>query len=116
MVLIGDHCQLGPVVLSKKAAAAGLSTSLFSRLLSLGHRPLRLKVQYRMHPALSRFPSYFFYDGELQDGVTAKDRTYVHPAGSEASQKFPWPSEERPMFFYHSTGQFKESPFTEILM
>ncbi|PFH31973.1 RNA helicase (UPF2 interacting domain) protein [Besnoitia besnoiti] len=102
VVLIGDHCQLGPVVLSKKAAAAGLATSLFSRLLALGHRPLRLKVQYRMHPALSFFPSYFFYEGELQNGVTMKDRTYVHRGPGD--HRFPWPSEERPMFFYHSTA------------
>ncbi|CBZ51254.1 putative regulator of nonsense transcripts UPF1 [Neospora caninum Liverpool] len=102
VVLIGDHCQLGPVVLSKKAAAAGLATSLFSRLLALGHRPLRLKVQYRMHPALSFFPSYFFYEGELQNGVTMTERTYFHRGPGE--HRFPWPSEERPMFFYHSTA------------
>ncbi|KFH05858.1 RNA helicase (UPF2 interacting domain) protein [Toxoplasma gondii MAS] len=102
VVLIGDHCQLGPVVLSKKAAAAGLATSLFSRLLALGHRPLRLKVQYRMHPALSFFPSYFFYEGELQNGVTMTERTYFHQGPGD--HRFPWPNEERPMFFYHSTA------------
>jgi hypothetical protein len=70
MILVGDHCQLGPVVMCKKAARAGLSQSLFERLVVLGIRPIRLQVQYRMHPALSSFPSNIFYEGSLQNGVT----------------------------------------------
>ena len=57
VVLVGDHCQLGPVVMSKVAAKAGLTRSLFERLVLLEIRPIRLQVQYRMHPALSEFPS-----------------------------------------------------------
>lgn len=57
----------------KKAAKAGLSQSLFERLVVLGIRPIRLQVQYRMHPALSAFPSNIFYEGSLQNGVTAGD-------------------------------------------
>ena len=34
VILVGDHCQLGPVVMCKKAAAAGLSQSLFERLVT----------------------------------------------------------------------------------
>ena len=71
LILVGDHCQLGPVVMCKKAARAGLSQSLFERLVVLGIRPIRLQVQYRMHPALSNFPSNIFYEGSLQNGVTA---------------------------------------------
>lgn len=73
LILVGDHCQLGPVVMCKKAARAGLSQSLFERLVVLGIRPIRLQVQYRMHPALSSFPSNIFYEGSLQNGVTAGD-------------------------------------------
>ena len=51
-------------------SSAGLSQSLFERLVVLGIRPIRLQVQYRMHPALSEFPSNLFYDGTLQNGVT----------------------------------------------
>jgi len=47
LILVGDHCQLGPVVMCKKAARAGLSQSLFERLVVLGIRPIRLQVQYR---------------------------------------------------------------------
>ena len=57
LVLVGDHCQLGPVVMCKKAAKAGLTQSLFERLVLLGIRPIRLQVQYRMHPSLSEFAS-----------------------------------------------------------
>ena len=35
LILIGDHCQLGPIVLSKQAENAGLGQSLFERLLIL---------------------------------------------------------------------------------
>ena len=65
VILVGDHCQLGPVIMCKKAAKAGLNQSLFERLVCLGLRPIRLQVQYRMHPALSNFPSMTFYEGSL---------------------------------------------------
>ncbi len=63
IVFVGDHCQLGPVVMCKKAAAAGLVQSLFERLIRAGVKPIRLQVQYRMHPCLSEFPSVMFYEG-----------------------------------------------------
>ena len=98
VVFVGDHCQLGPVVMCKKAAKAGLSQSLFERLVHLGIRPIRLQVQYRMHPCLSEFPSNTFYEGTLQNGVTMEERT-------QKGLDFPWPSDTRPMFFYNCIGQ-----------
>lgn len=98
LILVGDHCQLGPVVMCKKAARAGLSQSLFERLVVLGIRPFRLEVQYRMHPELSRFPSNFFYEGSLQNGVSAEERRLV-------KIDFPWPIVDKPMFFYVTQGQ-----------
>eukprot|EP00929_Paragymnodinium_shiwhaense_P006777 TRINITY_DN110736_c0_g1_i1.p1 TRINITY_DN110736_c0_g1~~TRINITY_DN110736_c0_g1_i1.p1 ORF type:complete len:1081 (+),score=275.32 TRINITY_DN110736_c0_g1_i1:128-3370(+) len=97
IVLVGDHCQLGPVIMCKKAAKAGLHQSLFERLIFLGIRPVRLEVQYRMHPCLSEFPSQSFYDGSLQNGVTLNERLY-------AGIDFPWPRPDMPMYFYNSTG------------
>ncbi|CAH8433276.1 unnamed protein product [Schistosoma rodhaini] len=97
VVLVGDHCQLGPVITCKKAASAGLTQSLFERFVLLGIRPIRLQVQYRMHPALSAFPSNVFYEGSLQNGVTAEDRC--------KKIDFPWPNPDRPMFFYCTSGQ-----------
>ncbi|XP_070541842.1 regulator of nonsense transcripts 1-like [Ptychodera flava] len=98
LILVGDHCQLGPVVMCKKAARAGLSQSLFERLVVLGIRPIRLQVQYRMHPTLSSFPSNIFYEGSLQNGVTPAERT-------NKALDFPWPQADKPMFFYATTGQ-----------
>jgi len=97
IILVGDHCQLGPVIMCKKAAKAGLHQSLFERLIFLGVRPVRLEVQYRMHPCLSEFPSQSFYDGSLQNGVTLNERLY-------AGIDFPWPRPDMPMYFYNSTG------------
>lgn len=97
VVMVGDHCQLGPVVMNKKAAAAGLNQSLFDRLLKLDHRPFRLRVQYRMHPCLSEFPSNTFYDGELQNGVGTAERQLT-------SVDFPWPNPNKPTFFYICLG------------
>lgn len=93
LVLVGDHCQLGPVVLCKKAGVAGLGRSLVERLVLLGNRPMRLQVQYRMHPALSAFPSNVFYEGSLQNGVTEADRVLRN-----INWRFPTP--ERPMMFW----------------
>nr|GMD82330.1 regulator of nonsense transcripts 1 homolog [Ipomoea batatas] len=98
VVLVGDHCQLGPVIMCKKAARAGLAQSLFERLVLLGVKPIRLQVQYRMHPALSEFPSNNFYEGTLQNGVTINER-------QSSGIDFPWPVPNRPMFFYVQMGQ-----------
>nr|PNR29132.1 hypothetical protein PHYPA_027824 [Physcomitrium patens] len=98
LVLVGDHCQLGPVIMCKKAARAGLAQSLFERLVLLGVKPIRLQVQYRMHPSLSEFPSNSFYEGTLQNGVTTSDRML-------SQIDFPWPVPNRPMFFYVQMGQ-----------
>ena len=47
LVMVGDHHQLRPVVTCKKAAKAGLTQSLFERLVNTGIKPERLAVQYR---------------------------------------------------------------------
>lgn len=95
-VLVGDHCQLGPVIVNKKAADAGLCQSLFERLMLLGIKPIRLAVQYRMHPALSAFPSNMFYEGALQNGVSAAER--IH------SVSLPWPNPDTPLMFWSQLG------------
>jgi len=96
-VFVGDHCQLGPVILNKKAAKAGLCQSMFERLMLLGVRPIRLAVQYRMHPSLSSFPSNTFYEGALQNGVSAAERAALGVA-------FPWPSPACPLMFWVHLG------------
>ena len=82
-VLVGDHKQLGPVVQSRAAADAGAAVSLFERLVLCGYPVWPLRRQYRMHPLISAFPNAMFYDGLLEDGVTAEDRRGVpFPGGN----------------------------------
>ncbi|KAI9680629.1 MAG: hypothetical protein M1817_004069 [Caeruleum heppii] len=97
VVLVGDHQQLGPVIMNKKAAKAGLNQSLFERLVILGCAPIRLNVQYRMHPCLSDFPSNMFYEGSLQNGVTMQQRI-------RTDVDFPWPVVDAPMMFWSNLG------------
>lgn len=97
VVLVGDHQQLGPVIMNKKAAKAGLHQSLFDRLIILGAHPIRLNVQYRMHPCLSKFPSNMFYEGTLQNGVTEAERLLP-------GVDFPWPVSHNPMMFWSNLG------------
>jgi regulator of nonsense transcripts 1 len=104
VVFVGDHCQLGPVVMCKAAAKAGLTQSLFERLVLIGTRPIRLQVQYRMHPALSEFPSNMFYEGSLQNGVTEADRQLLNEPGFTGKEDFDWPVPSKPMFFYSING------------
>lgn len=96
-VLVGDHKQLGPVIMNKKAAKAGLNQSLFERLVNLRLQPIRLNIQYRMHPCLSEFPSNMFYDGSLQNGVTHANRL-------RRDVDFPWPVADMPMMFWSNLG------------
>lgn len=98
VVFVGDHQQLGPVILNSKAADAGLNKSLFERLILIGHVPIRLTVQYRMHPSLSEFPSNMFYEGSLQNGVTTASRVLKYV-------DFPWPQPQHPMLFWSNLGQ-----------
>lgn len=97
-VLVGDHKQLGPVIMNKKAARAGLHQSLFERLVLLGLAPIRLNIQYRMHPCLSEFPSNMYYEGCLQNGVTTHERL-------RKDVDFPWPISDTPMMFWSNLGQ-----------
>lgn len=96
LVLVGDHQQLPPTVLSRRAEKGGLNRSLFDRLIACGLRSNLLTTQYRMHPILREFPSARFYENRLEDGCTADQRP--PPAG------FLWPDWDRPMAFVPVEG------------
>ncbi|KAL6652887.1 hypothetical protein ACP70R_011812 [Stipagrostis hirtigluma subsp. patula] len=66
--LVGDPVQLPATVISSTAQKLGYGTSLFKRFQSAGFPVQMLKIQYRMHPEISIFPSKEFYEGILQDG------------------------------------------------
>lgn len=74
MILVGDHKQLQPTVMSPLASHTMYNRSLFERMADLGVKPYLLDIQYRMHPELSRFSSEFFYEGKIKDGQ-CKDKS-----------------------------------------
>ena len=96
LVLVGDHCQLPPTVLSTRAEEEGHGVPLFSRMVACGVPPFMLDTQYRMHPCIAMFPSDLFYGGKLLNGVTAPERRPL--AG------FPWPREEFPVAYVPVKG------------
>ncbi|SCU98607.1 LADA_0H14224g1_1 [Lachancea dasiensis] len=66
-IMVGDPNQLPPTVLSGAASNFKYNQSLFVRM-EKKSSPHLLNVQYRMHPAISKFPSTEFYKGKLSDG------------------------------------------------
>ena len=78
--------QLPPTVLSDEADFNGLGTSMFARLVrKAGMDPCMLKLQYRMHESICKWPSDEFYDGKLRSRDCVRMRDPV--------QGFPWPSD-----------------------
>lgn len=101
LVLVGDHCQLRPTVMSREAEMKGLCIPLFTRMVMQGVEPYMLDTQYRMHPAISEFPADFIYAGRLQTGVRAADRPTVNG--------FQWPRPDVPVAFTNcSSPECKE--------
>jgi len=66
-VLAGDHLQLPPTVVSRKAERDGLAVTLFERLIErYGDTITRmLNVQYRMHETIMNWSSEALYDGKI---------------------------------------------------
>ena len=50
-----------------------------------------------MHPVLSAFPSKYFYEGKLIDGIT--------PASRLIPKGFSWPQAHIPLAFVHVVGK-----------
>lgn len=71
-IMVGDPNQLPPTVLSGAASDMKYNQSLFVRM-QKNCSPYLLDVQYRMHPAISKFPSLEFYKGKLQDGTHVQE-------------------------------------------
>jgi superfamily I DNA and/or RNA helicase len=61
VILVGDQNQLPATTHSENADTTKFSRSLFERLLLAGYEKTMMKVQYRMHPLISCFPSKTFY-------------------------------------------------------
>ena len=86
-LFVGDEHQL-----SSFNDIPQLELSLFERVLRNGtYGPAEhLDTQYRMHPAISAFPISEFYENNLRDGVTCRDKS--------------WPGVKYPLFFLNCSG------------
>lgn len=96
LILVGDHKQLPPTVISNTAEAGGLGQSLFERLHKCAIPAQMLTTQYRMHPSIREFPSARFYENQLEDGCTKEQRPA--PAG------LLWPDWDHPVAFIPVDG------------
>jgi predicted DNA helicase len=114
-VLAGDQNQLPPTVISMEASRGGLSRTLYERLLDAHGSDIStmLRVQYRMHADIMRFPNDQLYGGRLiahesvaahllkeLSGVAATERTsapllFVDSAGKGWTEESPDESESR---------------------
>ncbi len=70
LVLLGDHKQLPPTVISQEAEENGFSISLLERLADrYGDGALSmLTTQYRMNESIMKYPNEQFYNGQLVAG------------------------------------------------
>ncbi|MBK8291954.1 MAG: AAA family ATPase [Flammeovirgaceae bacterium] len=73
VILAGDHWQLPPTIKSIAAASAGLSKTLFEKgILKHPEKANMLQVQYRMHDAIMKFSSRYFYKDNLVAHTSVK--------------------------------------------
>jgi ATP-dependent RNA/DNA helicase IGHMBP2 len=73
VILAGDHWQLPPTIKSIAAASAGLSKTLFEKgILKHPEKATMLQVQYRMHDAIMKFSSRYFYKDNLVAHTSVK--------------------------------------------
>ena len=104
LVMIGDPKQLGPHILDNETnqtivglpGLKDLSTTIFHRFYETGVIPniCFLDTQHRMHEAIMKFPSEWFYDNKLHSGVS----------GGRAKVNFPWPKKNVPLCFVDISG------------
>ena len=100
-LLVGDPLQLPPVTrfasvaeryvateppqskcgdhIDQPKGSEGINRAMFVRLRDSGSVTQMLRTQYRLHPMLSAIPNELFYEGQLNDGVTAQDREPLVP-------------------------------------
>jgi hypothetical protein len=107
LIIVGDQCQLEPMVKSDFAKANQLGRSLFNRLYKQRHSATMLNIQHRMHPFICEFPSAAFYGARLLTGVNASDRA--------PSQFWEWPSSGKPVCFVDVHDGVEDSSGDQIV-
>lgn len=88
VILVGDHKQLSPVIDREALEYTGeritekeIQDVGFGKLFEMlpDEHKETLSTQYRMHPCIGDLISILFYDGKVQSGVSARDRTVELP-------------------------------------
>ena len=71
-VLVGDHMQLPPIIVSK--ANLEVHESLFEKLIrSYPDRGVMLNIQYRSNEKIAKWPSYYIYNSKLKTANSVKN-------------------------------------------
>ena len=86
-VLVGDPQQLPPTLLSRSAAAEGLSVSLMETAQTAQPRAhTLLTTQWRMHASIAQWSSTTFYDAQLGTHPNVAERTLADVSGVERTE------------------------------
>ncbi len=98
VILAGDHCQLPPTVKCIEAIRGGLGHTLMEKIVQRKPASVSLlKMQYRMHAAIMKFPSEWFYHGELEAAPEVRHRgildfdtplSWIDTSGMEFHEEF----------------------------
>ena len=91
-ILVGDHLQLPPTVLSNEATQLGFNTSILEKAVAKIKPIFLLNTQYRMRNAIAGFSSAYFYDNELLTAAhlqnIAAHLIFIDTAGSGYNEEF----------------------------
>ncbi|MFI5363310.1 MAG: AAA domain-containing protein, partial [Elusimicrobiota bacterium] len=111
-VFAGDANQLPPTIYSKEAAEGGLSVTLFDRLKDLlpANAQTLLRVQYRMHESIMKFPSEQFYEGKLLAHESVARHTADELPGVAAT-----PLTSNPVTFVDTAGAGFDESWNDML-
>ncbi len=111
-VFAGDSNQLPPTIYSKEAAEGGLTVTLFDRLKDIlpASAQTLLRVQYRMHEDIMRFPSKEFYEGKL-----IADESVAKHVASELPGASPSDLTSRPVTFIDTAGAGYDEVWNDLL-
>ncbi len=111
VIMAGDHKQLPPTILSKKAEDMGLKRTLFERWVRMYDPEVKgmLSVQYRMNEKIMRFPSERFYGGELAAAPEVADHLISLKERDGMKEELKRAIDPRePLVFLDTKGSFKE--------
>jgi superfamily I DNA and/or RNA helicase len=107
VLLAGDHMQLGPSIISRRAFELQFHLSLMQRLVALDayRQPgmcSALNVNYRSHPALIAVPSFLFYANSIC--CAPRPPSSQHDAGRLLGEWAGLPRRDFPLMFYGVAG------------